>query len=123
MCVVMGYFLVFVVGYFIGSIAVKTNSDSNNKTEPDIITDKETAYKELESYTGNDSGAFGIRMFRPKLKTSVREMGSDDILKLAESYNTYQRGRSKSFESILLGAMSGTSRQRKYKQIDVNIFA
>lgn len=123
MCVVMGYFLVFVAGYFIGSIAVKTNSDSNNKTEPDIITDKETAYKELESYTGNDSGAFGIRMFRPKLKTSVREMDSDDILKLAESYNTYQRGRSKSFESILSGAMSGTSRQRKYKQIDVNIFA
>ena len=119
----MGYFLVFVVGYFIGSIAVKTNSDSNNKTEPDIITDKETAYKELESYTGNDSGAFGIRMFRPKLKTSVREMDSDDILKLAESYNTYQRGRSKGFESILSGAMSGTSRQRKYKQIDVNIFA
>lgn len=118
----MGYFLVFVVGYFIGSIAVKTNSDSNNKTEPDMITDKETAYKELESYTGNDSGAFGIRMFRPKLKTSVREMGSDDILKLAESYNTYQRGRSKSFESILSGAMSGTSRQRQYKQIDMNIF-
>jgi hypothetical protein len=119
----MGYFLVFVIGYFIGSIAVKINSDTNIKTEPEIITDMETAYKELESYTGNDSGAFGIRMFRPKLKTSVREMGSDDISKLAESYNAYQRGRSKSFESILSGVMSGTSRQKQYKQIDVNIFA
>lgn len=118
----MGYFLVFVLGYFIGSIAVKINSDTNIKTEPDMITDKETAYKELELYTGHDSGAYGIRMFRPKLKTSVREMDSDDILKLAESYNTYQRGRSKSFESILSGAMSGTSRQRQYKQIDMNIF-
>lgn len=120
----MGYFLVFVLGYFIGSVAVKINSDNTNiKTEPEIITDRETAYKELESYTGNDSGAFGIRMFRPKLETSVREMSSDDISKLAESYNTYQRGRSKSFGSILSGAMSGTSRQRQYKQIDVNIFA
>ena len=111
----MGYFLVFVLGYFIGSIAVKI--------EPDIITDKEIAYKELELYTGNDSGAFGIRMFRPKLKTSIREMDSDDISKLAESYNTYQRGRSKSFGSILSGAMSVISRQCQYKQIDVNIFA
>lgn len=119
----MGYFLVFVLGYFIGSIAVKINSDTNIKTEPDMITDKETAYKELELYTGHDSGAYGIRMFRPKLKTSVREMDSDDISKLAESYNAYQRGRSKSFESILSGVMSGTSRQCQYKQIDVNIFA
>lgn len=118
----MGYFLVFVLGYFIGSIAVKTNSNTSTKTEPDIITDKEIAYKELELYTGNDSGAFGIRMFRPKLKTSVREMGSDDISKLAESYNAYQRGRSKTLGSILSGAMSGSSRQHKYKQIDVNIF-
>ena len=123
MYIIMGYFLVFILGYFIGSIVVKTNSNTSTKIEPDIITDKETAYKELESYTGNDSGAFGIRMFRPKLKISVREMDSDDISKLAESYNTYQRGRSKSFGSILSGAMFGTSRQRKYKQIDVNIFA
>ena len=118
----MGYFLVFVIGYFIGSIAVKINSDTHIKTEPDIITDKETAYKELESYTGHDSGAFGIRMFRPKLKASIREMGSDDISKLAESYNAYQRGRSKTLGSILSGAMSESSRQHKYKQIDVNIF-
>ena len=119
----MGYILVFVLGYFIGSIGVKINSDTNNKTEPDIITDKETAYKELESYTGHDSGAFRIRMFRPKLKTSIREMGSDDISKLAESYNAYQRGRSKTFISILSGVMSATSRQKQYKQFDVNIFA
>ena len=119
----MMYFLVFVLGYLIGSIAVKTNSDTNIKTEPEIITDKEIAYKELESYTGKDSGGFGIRMFRPKLKTSIREMGSDDISKLAESYNLYQRGRSKTLGSILSGAISGSSRQGKYKQIDVNIFA
>lgn len=123
MCIIMMYFLVFVLGYLIGSIAVKTNSDTNIKTEPEIITDKEIAYKELESYTGKDSGGFGIRMFRPKLKTSIREMGSDDISKLAESYNLYQRGRSKTLGSILSGAISGSSRQGKYKQIDVNIFA
>lgn len=120
----MNFLVIIILLIFISILFSPIKKDSSNKkSKINIISDKEIAYNELEKFIKRKK-IFHFNLLNKNnfsKELNLKGMNFEDISKLVKSYNSYQKGRSKSIKDILLES-AGEKVETKYNQIDVDIF-